>query len=108
MEPRDFGLFLYVPSRSEAGSPPRRNPDAPAKPRVETDHPGLGELLSNYRRPKAAGIVPHWPARHGVTTSMNYRDPDNNRVELQIDNFVTSAKLRGTSELFTSTLRAKR
>jgi hypothetical protein len=53
------------------------------------------ELLSTYRRLKAAGIVPHWPINHGVTTSMYYRDPDNNRVELQIDNFATPAELDG-------------
>jgi hypothetical protein len=44
---------------------------------------------------KAAGKLPHWPISHGVTTSMYYRDPDNNRVELQIDNFATSAELDG-------------
>jgi hypothetical protein len=53
------------------------------------------KLLSTYRRLKAAGKLPHWPISHGVTTSMYYRDPDNNRVELQIDNFATSAELDG-------------
>jgi len=27
------------------------------------------------------------PIQHGVTTSLYYRDPDGNSVELQIDNF---------------------
>ena len=49
-------------------------------------------MLSTYRRLKAAGITPHWPINHGVTTSMYYRDPDNNQVELQIDNFATDAE----------------
>ena len=53
------------------------------------------KLLSTYRRLKAAGKLPHWPISHGVTTSMYYRDPDNNRIELQIDNFATSAELDG-------------
>ena len=55
----------------------------------------LGDLLATYRRLKAHGILPHWPINHGVTTSMYYRDPDNNRVELQIDNFPTAEELQG-------------
>ena len=55
---------------------------------------GRRKLVSS-RRLKAAGILPHWPINHGVTTSMYYRDPDNNRVELQIDNFATPAELDG-------------
>jgi len=39
--------------------------------------------------------VPNWPINHGVTTSIYYRDPDNNRVELQIDNFATPKELDG-------------
>jgi catechol 2,3-dioxygenase-like lactoylglutathione lyase family enzyme len=54
----------------------------------------LGELLATYRRLKVAGILPHWPINHGVTTSMYYRDPDNNRIELQIDNFAAPEELQ--------------
>ena len=32
---------------------------------------------------------------HGPTTSMYYRDPDGNRVELQIDNFDSVEELKG-------------
>jgi len=74
---------------------PRRDPDAVGTDHVAYSYNNLGELLSTYRRLKAAGIVPHWPINHGVTTSMYYRDPDNNRVELQIDNFATPAELDG-------------
>jgi len=39
---------------------------------------------------------------HGVTTSMYYHDPDNNQVELLIDNFATDvagkAYMRGRSK----------
>ena len=55
----------------------------------------LGDLLATYRRLRAHGILPHWPINHGVTTSLYYRDPDNNRVELQIDNFSTVEELQG-------------
>ena len=58
-------------------------------------HGGEQELSGGHRRLKAAGILPHWPINHGVTTSLYYRDPDNNRVELQIDNFATPAELDG-------------
>jgi len=74
---------------------PVRDPDAVGTDHVAYSYNNLGELLSTYRRLKAAGIAPHWPINHGVTTSMYYRDPDNNRVELQIDNFATPAELDG-------------
>jgi len=47
----------------------------------------LGELLDTYTRLKDSGIRPYWCINHGPTTSMYYRDPDNNQVELLIDNF---------------------
>jgi catechol-2,3-dioxygenase len=50
----------------------------------------LGDLLETYSRLKANGIMPYWCVNHGVTTSMYYRDPDNNQVELLIDNFATA------------------
>ena len=46
----------------------------------------LGDLFHTYRRLKAAGIAPYWCVNHGPTTSMYYKDPDGNRVELQVDN----------------------
>ena len=46
----------------------------------------LGDLVATYERLKAAGITPYWTINHGPTTSMYYRDPDGNQVELQIDN----------------------
>ena len=72
-----------------------RDPDAVGTDHVAYSYNDLGELLVTYRRLKAAGILPHWPINHGVTTSMYYRDPDKNRVELQIDNFATVAELDG-------------
>ena len=74
---------------------PVRDPDAVGTDHVAYSYRDLGDLLATYRRLKAAGILPHWPINHGVTTSMYYRDPDNNRVELQIDNFATPAELDG-------------
>jgi catechol-2,3-dioxygenase len=75
------------------GSPPR-DPNGTGTDHVAYSYNDLGELLSTYRRLKERGITPHWPINHGVTTSMYYRDPDNNRVELQIDNFRPSKNCR--------------
>lgn len=52
--------------------------------------PTLGDLVGKYEELKADGIEPRLPIQHGVTTSMYYRDPDGNMVELQIDNFATA------------------
>ena len=55
----------------------------------------LGDLIYTYERLKQAGIMPVVTINHGPTTSMYYRDPDGNRVELQIDNFDTVEELKG-------------
>jgi len=47
----------------------------------------LGDLLYTYERLKNAGIEPYWPINHGPTTSLYYKDPDGNKIELQVDNF---------------------
>src|ERR1700722_11498498 len=51
----------------------------------------LGELLGNYERLKGRDIKPHWCINHGPTTSLYYKDPDGNGVELQVDNFANLA-----------------
>jgi len=55
----------------------------------------LGDLVFTYERLKQAGILPVVTINHGPTTSMYYRDPDGNKVELQIDNFDTVEELNG-------------
>jgi catechol 2,3-dioxygenase-like lactoylglutathione lyase family enzyme len=49
----------------------------------------LGELLSNYYRLKAQGVLPVRMINHGPTISFYYRDPDRVMLELQVDNFAT-------------------
>ncbi len=51
----------------------------------------LTELLARYEKLATLGIVPAQPVQHGVTTSLYYRDPDDNFVELQVDNFESPA-----------------
>jgi len=55
----------------------------------------LGDLVFTYERLRDAGIKPVVTINHGPTTSMYYRDPDGNRVELQIDNFESVEELKG-------------
>ena len=54
----------------------------------------LDELADQYIHLKEQGITPHRCVNHGVTTSMYYHDPDNNQVELLVDNFATAAEGR--------------
>ncbi len=48
---------------------------------------GIDALLATYARLKQAGILPFCCVNHGPTTSLYYYDPDQNRIELQVDNF---------------------
>lgn len=57
---------------------------------VAFTHRDLGDLLYTYMRLKVRGIEPYWCINHGPTTSMYYKDPDGNKIELQVDNFPTT------------------
>lgn len=54
---------------------------------------GLAELVHTYKRLKGLGILPFRSINHGTTLSNYYLDPDNNRVELQVDTFPNKADL---------------
>lgn len=61
------------------------------------DHVGyglasFGDLVTTYERLKAQGIAPFLPLNHKFTTSLYYRDPDGNEVELSVDNFPTKGE----------------
>jgi catechol 2,3-dioxygenase len=43
--------------------------------------------MSSYARLKEKGIEPQVCLNHGLTISLYYADPDQNMVELQVDNF---------------------
>lgn len=47
----------------------------------------LADLMSTYERLRDLGIRPVFPINHGPTTSLYYADPDNNQIELQVDNY---------------------
>ena len=46
----------------------------------------LRDLSRAYQDRKAIGIIPVRCLNHGPTTSMYYKDPDGNSIELQVDN----------------------
>jgi catechol-2,3-dioxygenase len=64
--------------------------EQPGLHHVAFTFPSMNEFLDNYVRLRDLGIRPFFCVNHGPTTSMYYRDPDGNRVELQIDNFATA------------------
>ncbi len=47
----------------------------------------LDDLMRVYQRLKHKGLLPFMAMNHGPNTSFYYRDPDNNTLELQIDNY---------------------
>jgi catechol-2,3-dioxygenase len=62
-------------------------PMAAGTDHVAFTYANLGDLLYTYARLRREGIEPYWCINHGPTTSMYYKDPDANRIELQVDNF---------------------
>jgi len=78
-----------------------RQPNAAGLNHVAFTFGNLDDLTENYLRLKELGIRPNRCVNHGVTTSMYYHDPDNNQVELLIDNFAVDvegkAYMRGRS-----------
>ena len=84
----DFGpLAPKDPTAVELGIKPI---EPPGLHHVAFTFGSMGEFLDNYARLRDLGIRPFFCVNHGPTTSMYFRDPDGNRVELQIDNFATA------------------
>jgi catechol-2,3-dioxygenase len=66
------------------------NPPPPGLEHVSFTYGELGQLLATYQRLKGLDIEPFWTINHGPTISIYYRDPDGNKVELQVDVFQTA------------------
>lgn len=47
----------------------------------------IDDLVRTYQRLKHKGVLPYMAMNHGPNTSLYYRDPDNNSIELQVDNY---------------------
>ncbi|MGO9451685.1 MAG: VOC family protein [Candidatus Binataceae bacterium] len=68
---------------------PNNNGSTAGLDHVAFTYASIGDLVFTYKRLKAAGILPVWCVNHGLTTSMYYKDPDGNRVEMQVDNYAS-------------------
>ncbi|MFF7334994.1 VOC family protein [Streptomyces sp. NPDC008150] len=64
-----------------------KTPDTAAMHHVAYTFDNLDDLLDRYVRLRDQGVLPAVCIAHGVTTSLYYRDPDGNMVEMQIDRF---------------------
>jgi catechol 2,3-dioxygenase-like lactoylglutathione lyase family enzyme len=56
------------------------------------EYASFSDLMASYERLKAQSILPAISVEHGLTTSLYYKDPEGNFVELQSDNFGDWAK----------------
>lgn len=61
---------------------------------VAFSYANIHDLMTTYERLRDGGIHPIRSVNHGPTTSLYYTDPDENRIELQVDNFPTPEKAR--------------
>ena len=78
-----------------AGVAQRKTPAIAGMHHTAWTFDSLDDLLERYKDLAGQGIEPAVPIQHGVTTSLYYRDPDGNFVEMQIDNFATSEEATG-------------
>ena len=69
---------------------PEQPPLAAGTDHIAFAHRDFGDLLQTYARLRDEGILPYWCINHGPSTSLYYKDPDGNRVELHVDNFPTA------------------
>lgn len=72
-------------------SPPiditRKSPTTACAHHTAYTFENIDDLLDRYTLLRDKGVLPAVCIAHGVTTSMYYKDPDDNFVEMQIDNF---------------------
>ena len=80
------------------GMAERKSPATAAMHHSAWTFDSLDDLLDRYQELTAKGIEPAVPIQHGVTTSLYYRDPDGNFVELQIDDFASPDEATGYME----------
>jgi catechol-2,3-dioxygenase len=75
---------IAIAASEDLAEQPRR---ATGLDHIAFTYEDIDSLLTTYARLKLAGILPFCCVNPGPTTSLNYCDPDQNRIELQVDNF---------------------
>lgn len=66
--------------------------DVPRLHHMQLRNASLPVLRERYRRLREVGVVPYRSMDHGPSTSLYYRDPDHNVVEIAASNFATLAE----------------
>lgn len=81
---------------------PKKTDDMVGVHHVAYSYNSIAQVLGTYERLKGLDILPTWTINHGPTTSMYYRDPEGNDIELQVDNFTDPADAAAVfkSEIF--------
>jgi catechol-2,3-dioxygenase len=69
-----------------------RERSGPGLDHVQFRYGSLGVLVERYERLRDLGVRPFRAANHGPGTSLYYRDPDENVVELSATNFDSEAE----------------
>ena len=97
LEETTFAFLRYDAEHHRVGI--LMTPDTAAK---EGDRAGLEHVSFTfatltamarvYDHLRARGHEPYWAVNHGMTSSMYYRDPERNKVEIQVENFDTPAE----------------
>ena len=80
----DHRLVLFeIPGEPAKGESRPRGPLQHVAFQCET----FDDLLGTYARLKRAGIMPRWASDHGLGTAIYYADPDQNIVEINVNNY---------------------
>lgn len=85
-----YGLTLAIFELTHLNPAPHLDPGLN---HMQFKHADLKALVARIELLRDANIHPHRSSNHGPVTSFYYRDPDENIVELCIDNFATQEEL---------------
>lgn len=87
----DFEHHRIAIVQMEQATSQKHSPNVAGLDHLAYTYETLTDLALTYRALKELEkpIEPIWCVNHGMSTSMYYRDPDGNKVELQVDNFDT-------------------
>ncbi len=80
---QDVVAIFEIPGTRSAGS------GDPGLHHMQLRNASIPVLQERYRRLLAAGVTPYRAMDHGPSTSLYYRDPDQNAVEIAASNFST-------------------
>lgn len=85
---QDVVAIFEIPGTRDAPS------GGPGLHHMQLRNASLPDLRERYRRLRERGIEPYRSMDHGPSTSLYYRDPDHNAVEIAASNFATLAQFQ--------------